>query len=111
MVIACLWKQCKYEMRIRERDLYNLPCSIPASGGVEKQPWARAMRRPGTRSRVGTSMARSGAARMTACAAMTAFQMIQLVQIQYSTITIQHSTITIQYSTITIQYSTITIHT
>ena len=90
MVIACVWKQCKYEMRIRERSLYNLPCSIPASGGVEKQPWARAKRRPGTRSRVGTSMARPGAARLTAGAAMTAFQMVQLVQIHYSTITIQY---------------------
>ena len=104
MVIACVWKQCKYEMRIRERSLYNLPCSIPASGGVEKQPWARAKRRPGARSRVGTSMARSGATAVTVSAAMTAFQMVQLVQIQYCTITIQYSTITIQYSTITIQY-------
>ena len=84
-------------MRIRERSLYNLPCSIPASGGVEKQAWARAKRRPGTRSRVGTSMARSGATAVTVSAAMTAFQMVQLVQIQYSTITIQYSTITIQY--------------
>ena len=97
MVIACVWKQCKYEMRIRDRSLYHLPCSIPASGGVEKQPWARAKRRPGARSRVVTSMARSGVIWLTAGAAMTAFQMIQLVQIQYSNITIQYSTITIHY--------------
>ena len=77
-------------MRIRERSLYNLPCSIPASGGVEKQPWARAKRRPGARSRVGTSMARSGATAVTVSAAMTAFQMVQLVQLQYHYNTVQY---------------------